>query len=308
METVDLPKGAPDLFSKIGPLPAWAWASMVVGGYLVYTHINAGGPIVSDGTDNLDTGYGDENAGTDFGGGSEAALDYYGGGGGYNYGDVLSGDYDSGIAGSTFTSNQQWGLYAISALIAHGTGAATATSAISHYLAGTSLTNDEAAAINAAITLVGPPPLPLPLSTIGTGTSIPSTETGGTSTTPPVATTTQTPTPVPPIQQPTPVSTPNLPSYDPTGNLSHNPYYDFSRGQLMPSAAIMVVAKLAARGIKASTSPQSGIGWQRWSSNLYVYGPMKNGIDPLAKVRGPLSTIVSQYSSASSAQAAMGAL
>lgn len=158
--------GGPDLFSKIGPLPAWAWGAGVVGAYILWSHHTAP-PAAVDNTvdgaaDNMDTGTADTS-----GDSTVPPLDPSQAG--YNFGDVNSGYYGGTVAGSTFTSNQQWSVYVIGALVKDFSyPAAKVSTAITYYLAGKQLTPDEVNIVQAAITNYGPPPLPMPVNTVPT--------------------------------------------------------------------------------------------------------------------------------------------
>lgn len=210
----DGPGGMPDLFAKIGPLPAWAWGALAVGGYIFWSH-RQGTPVAAP----LDGG-GDTSAVPD----ATSTNDYgYGStvdpsSAGYNYGDVNQGGYTGTVTGTAFTSNQEWGVKAIQTLVATGIPASTATSGITLYLSGAPLTSDQANAVSTAITLIGPPPLPMPITLIS---NTPVTQ-------PPVShdpapTPTPDPAPVPVVTPtPTPVITPvpndAVPSWAPAGS------------------------------------------------------------------------------------------
>jgi hypothetical protein len=161
---------SPDLFSKVGPLPAWAWGAIVIGGYLAYTHFTASSvPAAVDATDgtdntadNLDTGDPSQVDAS----GVDSPLDPSVAG--YSYGDVNSGDYGGTVSGTTFTSNQQWAVYAINGLVRQGYPVSTTTTAITYYLAGKPLTAQEASIVQAAISSFGTPPLPMPVTLVST--------------------------------------------------------------------------------------------------------------------------------------------
>jgi hypothetical protein len=203
METPDthnIPK--PDLFSKIGPLPAWGWGLIVVGAYLVYRRMSGGSaqavdnPVESESFVSGD----DPNA-------SLPTIDPSSAG--YNYNDVLEHSYTGSVAGSgtSYSTNQQWGISVISNLIKMGRPAGDVTSAITYYLSGHALTAAQAGIVTDAIANFGPPPLPLPLvsgdSSGGSGRG----SSGGSGT--PIPTPTPVPTPTP---TPVPVSTPAPPT------------------------------------------------------------------------------------------------
>jgi hypothetical protein len=142
--------GLPDFSKKVGPLPTWGWAVIVIGAYFVYRHISAGRTVAASTAD----------AATD----PTALID----------GNMLggSGSASSGL-GSTSTAslsdpptNQAWGLTAIQALIG---GAAykpgDVTTAITKYLSGDPLSTLQQKIVNDALKN-GPPPTPVPLVTI----------------------------------------------------------------------------------------------------------------------------------------------
>lgn len=161
---MDTPVGsnAPDLFSKVGPLPAWGWGVLAVGGYLFWSHRQPA--TVPDTTDATMTGA--DTAAQDPAYADGLLSPVSSADAGYNYGDVLAGQYTGTVAGSTFVSNQQWAAYVIQNMVALGFPASTTTTAVTHYLSGGRLTAAEAQIINQAITNFGPPPLPQPLNVI----------------------------------------------------------------------------------------------------------------------------------------------
>lgn len=161
----NIPHHGPDLFSKVGPLPAWAWGAVVVGGYIVYQHMHSGVPPQA--LDNpMETGSDPYADGATSGG--LPSIDPSTAG--YNYQDVLSGSYEGTTTGSgtRYSTNQQWAISVISNLTSMGFSASLVTTAVSKYLAGQALTSSESQAINAAITNFGPPPLPLPVTSTPT--------------------------------------------------------------------------------------------------------------------------------------------
>lgn len=166
----------PDLFAKVGPLPAWAWGLIAVGGYTLWSHMHSSKATATepDTTDPTTQDIGsDAGAGL---GGSFLTPDNPSDAG-YNYGDVLAGDYSGTVVPSStangssqFQSNQAWGVYAIEFMVQQGYSASTVTNAITHYLAGSALTAAEMQVVSAAVSLIGPPPLPLPLNAVSTPT------------------------------------------------------------------------------------------------------------------------------------------
>jgi LysM repeat protein len=155
----------PDLFSKIGPLPAWAWGAVVVVGYLAYKHFSGGSATAVQVTDSpVDSTTTDGTDGTIV---DQSNPDSYDPStSGYNYSDVLEGNYTGTTAGTgtSFSTNQQWAISCISNMSKMGMSSSLVTTAITLYLAGQSLTPAEASVVSLAITDFGPPPLPLPVS------------------------------------------------------------------------------------------------------------------------------------------------
>lgn len=309
MSEVDPPgsthKG-PDLFAKIGPLPAWAWGAIVVVGYILYSHWHSSRIVptgdATPGTDNTAVPSSDTMPA------DSMAVD--GSSAGYDYSTVNTGSYSGTTTGTGFTSNQQWAVAAIEQLIRAGVSASVATSGITHYLADQPLTADEMTAVTEAITLVGPPPLPQPLTSV-TGTTV--TQSGGSTTTeapPTTSTSTDTTTVTAPAQTAPAPAPPTFtaPTYE-SGAGTQNPYIASDNVSLTASAATTIIAKLAAHGVRATSAGEQGqVGWEGWAPNLWIYTHGEQPTDPIAAYRGSLSTIVSPYSSASSAQAAMAAL
>lgn len=214
----------PDLFAKVGPLPAWAWGAIAVGGYLWWSHQHAA-TAVPAGDGNVDTtdtsSVPDVSSSNDYG--YSSAVDPSSAG--YDYSTVNSGDYSGTTTGTAFTSNQEWGVKAITTLVSAGVPASTATSGVTLYLAGSGLTADQANAVNEAIVLIGPPPLPMPVNLITsttptqpTTTPVDTTPTNDPAPTPVVGTT---PTPV--TDDPTPTGATTVPKPKPSVSLSVSP-------------------------------------------------------------------------------------
>lgn len=174
----------PDLFSKVGPLPAWGWGVVLIGGYLIYSRFISH-PNVAQAVDNptaTDPGaYSDSGGfplsvgtGAGAGGGSSSAVDPSSSG--YNYNDVLSQDYTGSVTGTGFATNQQWAVSVISNMPKMGYSPSEVTTAVTLYLAGAALNTGQANIISVAIGNYGPPPLPLPI-TAATPTPAPGTTT-----------------------------------------------------------------------------------------------------------------------------------
>lgn len=78
------------------------------------------------------------------------------------------------------TTNVDWMRSAIAALTGSGYTTAAATTALTEYLLGVPLTTDQLTAVETAVSLVGPPPTPVPVSHIpNQGQSQPPISTGG---------------------------------------------------------------------------------------------------------------------------------
>jgi hypothetical protein len=135
------------LTKKVGPLPAYGWAVIGVGGYLAYQHFhNAGSsapvPVdpgigASDGTDLTGNG-----ASTDNGSSLTTAST------------VPVGTVNQSAA----TTNTQWGINAVDYLDSIGTNPITAANAVTKYLSNMTLLASDAALINKAIAAIGSPP------------------------------------------------------------------------------------------------------------------------------------------------------
>lgn len=179
MDAPDVPK--PDLFSKIGPLPAWAWGAIVVGGYLIYRRMTAYRPVPT-----VDPGVAGDALAGEFTGVNA------GGGGG-----IIAGGGGTGVSGSRYTTNNGWGVSVIGLLSGMGYPAGAVTTAITSYLLGLPLTAAEASIVQDAIANFGPPPEPLPI--------VKTDATAATSTTTPVATD-------PPVPAPSVAPAPTYPS------------------------------------------------------------------------------------------------
>jgi hypothetical protein len=190
-------KGLPDFSKKVGPLPTWGWAVIVVAAYLAYRHYavskaaaaaTADASTITDPTALVD--------GNSLGGS---------GSGGYAPGSVT--DMNTGLSGTP--TNQSWGLSAIQQLIASGANGADATTAIVDYLSGTPLTTDQQAIVGTALGSYGPPPTPVPV--IGISPVAPVTPT------PPVEVSQPDPPAPTPVPTPVVVTPPPAPVPVPTG-------------------------------------------------------------------------------------------
>lgn len=162
----------PDMFSKLGPLPTWAWAAGIIGAYLLWQH---GKTTAATGTAVDSNTLLPDNNSQLLPGAATPSIDPSQAG--YNYNDVLGGTYEGAVGGGgggilqtatgtsyNFGTNEQWGNYAINQLSAAGTAGSDATNAIAHYLAGDPLSPSEVAIVNNAIQKFGAPPLFLPLN------------------------------------------------------------------------------------------------------------------------------------------------
>ncbi len=119
------------------------------------------------------------------------------------------------------TTNRQWSQQAARALTARGAGGVAVEQALAAYLAGSTITTDQRALIDEAISLVGPPPEGSPRVTIAPPPTAPTTPT----TPPPVVTEPVQPPPTPPpvlAPAPAPVVAPVARTYtvQPNDNLS----------------------------------------------------------------------------------------
>jgi hypothetical protein len=183
------------LTEKVGPLPAWVWAVIVVGvGYVAYRYIGSRGaktsaaPIVDGSSDAVESdGSAVGATGTD--GGDDS--------GDYSADPTDDNDSDAGAAtGSSivgpgqFQDDDEWSAYAAMHLAAGGADPIAVSNALTDYLAGNPLSVSEAALISEALIAYGTPPgglIPITLTTTPTNTT----------TTPTTPTTNTTPTPTP---------------------------------------------------------------------------------------------------------------
>lgn len=134
----------PDLGKQVGPLPLGAWVIVVGGGLgIAYYTRNAGKSSPQVVTDTS----GDPGVGV-------------GGTGGFI--DVNPPSQDSNTGGPAIVTNDDWGTAAVNYLIAKGFDAAISDQAIRKYLAAESLNVQERMLVNAALTHLGAPPVPLP--------------------------------------------------------------------------------------------------------------------------------------------------
>lgn len=143
-------EGIPAEFShKIGPLPAYAWAAAIVGGYLVFKRSQASTSSAAGSTVPTPTA-------------ADAAL------AGSIVPDTAGGDASTQATAqatpSTPTTNSQWLNAAVTALIAQHLDPVTAENALNKYLSGLPLTATEHTMVSSAISAIGPPPEGAPVS------------------------------------------------------------------------------------------------------------------------------------------------
>src|ERR1035438_6857411 len=145
------------LTKKVGPLPVWGWAAVVIGAYLVYRYIkdkNAASASSSTGTSTgADTTasqangiFGSEGFGVNSAG---QIVDTATG--------TVVGSTGNG-AGTTSTSGQDWASSAYQALQGLGYGNAQIDQTLQDYISGQKLSASEYATVEAAINLIGNAP------------------------------------------------------------------------------------------------------------------------------------------------------
>lgn len=150
-EIPDVPGHVGDAFTKkIGPLPGWGWAAIVVGGawgfHLYKTKYGVGtaataAPSTAD---------------------PSATSTGYAGGGGQNDAGITPGGSGSVAQSPTgspaVTTNAQWARATADGMIAGGSNPTDVTNALSNYLNGRSLNATQQAIVNMALTHYGSPP------------------------------------------------------------------------------------------------------------------------------------------------------
>lgn len=134
------------LTQKVGPLPAWAWAAIPVGGYIVWTYLQSSSVEAATATD------GPTDEGT------------------YEEGYPTLPGYENAPYGSPNRpeveppryTNLEWSQQAIAYLISIGVRSDTANRAISAYLYGLppTLNNEEYRALQRVLLQLGPSPRP----------------------------------------------------------------------------------------------------------------------------------------------------
>lgn len=169
-DTVNLPLVGP---TSKGAAFGGIMAAGAVGGYLLYKHFKKKTPPVNPAAGAGSYGYGQYA----YGYGSQEAYGYgaYTYDGGYGYGSFGGGggggggvpgsyppygygSYGYGQGTPAPTTNAQWMQNAISALSMQGYSGITATTALSIYLTGGSLSSDQVNVVRAAISAEGNPP------------------------------------------------------------------------------------------------------------------------------------------------------
>lgn len=150
-----------DLGKQIGPLPLGAWIGVVAGGLGLawYVNRNSGASTSAPIEETSGTGLAAE---TGVGTGGQQFI------------------YDPPQTGSqaSYTTNDEWGRAAILYLISQGKNPATATTAVTKYLAEQTISAEQMAMISSAIGSLGPPPT-LINTPVDTGTGNTGGNTGG---------------------------------------------------------------------------------------------------------------------------------
>lgn len=144
------------LTHKVGPLPAGAWAGAILGGlgisYYLRRHPRSAAASTTDVPD-VTTASEAVTGGT---GGAAVSLP------GNISGPVDTGDSAGTVEAVAITSNALWRQQAVKWLVGNGVGAIAAEQAIANYLAGGTLSQDQADNINKVIAAVGPTPDAVP--------------------------------------------------------------------------------------------------------------------------------------------------
>ena len=152
-----MPEG---LQKKLGPLPVWAWAVVVVGAYLVYRYIHSHqGQAAAAGASTGSVSTGQASSGLAYDPSTGAIYDPNSG---TIYGTMPQSSGNNGTG-----SVSDWLTSAVNALQSLGYTPDQYQPALQDYLAGNPLTQTEAAIVHAAGSVVGTAPgLPLPTATI----------------------------------------------------------------------------------------------------------------------------------------------
>lgn len=154
------PKGAGGaLQKKYGPLPLGIWLLVIGGSLALAFYLNSRNKESDAGTATED----ENSYVVDAGDGQYSTV-----------GSGAGGGSSTGSTGSpTYADNDAWYQAAVNYLIAQGYNAGTADAAIRKYLAGATLSVQEQALVNVAITKLGVPPSPLPPPETTPGTTNP---------------------------------------------------------------------------------------------------------------------------------------
>lgn len=131
-----------NLNNKLGPLPVWAWGLIGGGlfGVMYYLH-HKKAVIAAQNTPNSGSAF--TSAGASSNGGNAGELATTGGTSGF---------------GGAGTSLAQWAANAVNWLIGQGASPADASNALSAYINGSTLTQDQTSIVNQALSQFGAPP------------------------------------------------------------------------------------------------------------------------------------------------------
>lgn len=146
----DGPAGA--LGRKIGPLPAGAWVAAIVAGVGIAWYLRGKSPASSATSATDGTG--------DFGQGLDNTMPGAGNLAGVDSNPTASLGLDGGYA--AYPDNDSWASAAWMRMYAKGYAALATKQALDAYLNGSQLTASQAAMIDVAIQLTGPPPITPP--------------------------------------------------------------------------------------------------------------------------------------------------
>lgn len=149
------------LTSKIGPLPAWAWAAIPATGYVVWSYYRAS---QDGGTDVVDEPLPEDEYGVNL---PDPGNSYLPG-----YGPTPDGSGNLPYIDPPQYTNLVWGRQAINYLISEGVSAVDASIAISAYINGYPQTVNQTQmnALQKAIQRLGPAPETYHMPTLGPGT------------------------------------------------------------------------------------------------------------------------------------------
>lgn len=149
-----------NLGHKVGPLPVGAWVGAIAAGLAISWYLRRNGGGSSTSADTSGETVAPTEADTSGTGGAAVSTPGYAGG--------VSGPTSdaTGPDSQAIETNAQWRQQAVKYLVGAGVGAIQAEQAVTNFLAGGTLTHEQADNINKAVAAIGPAPDAVPAISI----------------------------------------------------------------------------------------------------------------------------------------------